>query len=465
MRLASMIMAAAALLGALGCQPKTSSSSASAGAAAQRPAAVTADASAAEGLCVEHGVLEAICTKCHPKLIPVFQAKGDWCAEHGFPESVCPICHPDRGGRPAVADVAVDEAPADGTRIRFKSLQTAREAGLEVVAAVRGTNTSGVRATATIVADASHMVVVNARAAGVVRRLMADFGARVSRGSPLAVIESADVGEARSKLQAARARARAAEAAARREQDLYAKGVSALREVESAEQELETARAEVAAASASLGMVGASEGTTGSYVLRAPIAGVVTKRTVTLGTLVNLEEPLFEIVDTSRLWADLDVPETQAMAVQTGQPVTLRIQGFGDREVQGTIVSVAPVVDPHTRTVRARARLKGPDPALRANMYAEAVIQAHPPEAAVLVPRAAVQDAKGAKLVFVRLAEDQYETRRVRVQPASGGLMVVSSGIRPGEPVVTTGSFLLKTETLKESIGAGCCEVEGPKKN
>src|SRR5213594_3526518 len=54
-----------------------------------------------EAFCKEHGVLEAVCTKCNPALIAVFKAKGDWCEEHGFPESFCPICHPERGGRPA----------------------------------------------------------------------------------------------------------------------------------------------------------------------------------------------------------------------------------------------------------------------------------------------------------------------------------------------------------------------------
>ena len=47
-------------------------------------------------LCAEHGVLEAVCTKCNPALAPVFQAKGDWCDEHEFPESFCPICNPEQ---------------------------------------------------------------------------------------------------------------------------------------------------------------------------------------------------------------------------------------------------------------------------------------------------------------------------------------------------------------------------------
>jgi cobalt-zinc-cadmium efflux system membrane fusion protein len=97
-------------------------------------------------------------------------------------------------------------------------------------------------------------------------------------------------------------------------------------------------------------------------------------------------------------------------------------------------------------------------------MYARARILTDAGASAVLVPRTAVQEAKGVNLVFVRLAEDQYETRRVKVAPSTGNLVALNSGVKPGDFVVTAGSFLLKTETMKEGIGAGCCEVEAPKK-
>ena len=51
--------------------------------------------SCGRAFCSEHGVAEAVCTKCNPKLAAIFQEKGDWCAEHGFPESFCPICRPE----------------------------------------------------------------------------------------------------------------------------------------------------------------------------------------------------------------------------------------------------------------------------------------------------------------------------------------------------------------------------------
>ena len=112
-----LVLACSLLAG--GCAPGTKQApedGAARGAAASAPAAAPA-----ADMCAEHGVLEAICTKCHPQLVPVFQAKGDWCAEHGFPMSVCPVHHPERGGRPAI-DVAFDEAPATGTRVKFRTI-------------------------------------------------------------------------------------------------------------------------------------------------------------------------------------------------------------------------------------------------------------------------------------------------------------------------------------------------------
>jgi len=169
-------------------------------------------------LCGEHGVLEAVCTKCNPKLAPVFQAKGDWCEEHGFPESVCPICHPERGGKPGAA-VSREEAPADGTKVRFKSRDTARLAGITTAAAEARPGGARLTVLATIEYDATRRAEVNARSPGVVRALRADLGARVAAGAPLAVLESAAVGSERSRLVAARTRLAVAEENLARERE------------------------------------------------------------------------------------------------------------------------------------------------------------------------------------------------------------------------------------------------------
>jgi cobalt-zinc-cadmium efflux system membrane fusion protein len=145
--------------------------------------------------------------------------------------------------------------------------------------------------------------------------------------------------------------------------------------------------------------------------------------------------------------------------------VVLEVDALPGRTFPGTIRYVAPVIDPRTRTVQARAAIDNRDGVLRANMYARARIAVPVTGTSVVVPRASVQSARGVSLAFVALGPGEYETRRVRVLPSDSQVVQVTAGLRPGESVVTTGSFLLMTETLKGSIGAGCCEVGPPSNN
>ena len=416
-------------------------------------------AATAEGMCAEHGVLEAVCTKCNPALIPVFQAKGDWCAEHGFPESFCPICHPERGGRPDT-DVSGggDGAPPHGTKIRFKTREAATEAGIEVARAETRPGGARIETVATIAYDATRRAEVNARAAGVVRALAVDVGAQVKPRAPLATIESAQVGADRSRLAAASSRVEIAEVTFAREQELAAKGVSSQKDVLEARQALDEARAERRAAEAALGMVGGG-GSGARYTLTAPLAGTVIRRTATVGHMVGVDEPLFEIVDTRAMWAELDVPEAELAHVAVGQQVTVTTDG-SERAFTGTLAYLAPEIDPTTRTARARVALTNPDGVLRANMFARAQIALGRARATVMVPAAAIQRARGVAFVFVRLAPDQFEARRVRIGLVEGDQVELTEGVAAGEEVATRGAFLLKTETLKGAIGAGCCDVD-----
>lgn len=433
-----------------GCKEKTSPKT-------EEPAAATTAAKEGE-LCEEHGVLEAVCTKCNQRLIPVFQAKGDWCEEHGFPLSFCPIHHPERAGRP-VADVKNDGAPPNGTKVRFKTKEAAEQAGIATAAAEERPGGARLEAIATIAYDATRRAEVNARAPGVVRALKVDIGAKVAARAPLAVIESAQVGEDRSRLDAANARVLAAETNYKREREMQAKGISAMRDVEVAKQALDEAISARNAASSSLGVVGAGRGGS-TYTLITPIAGTVVRRSATIGHMVNVDETLFEVVDTSAMWAELDVPETQLANVGPGQSVIVTVENMPERTFSGVIDYVAPEVDATTRTAKARVALKNPDGALRANMFARAEIALAYAKPTVMVAQAAVQRAKGIALVFVKLAPDQYEARRVKLGLTQGDMVEIVEGVKHGETVATRGSFLLKTETLKGAIGAGCCDVE-----
>ena len=423
----------------------------------EAPSAARA-APAADAFCSEHGVAEAVCTKCNPKLVPIFQEKGDWCPEHGFPESFCPRCHPERGGRPALA--LGSDAPPTGTKVVLATPEVARLAGIETVEAEEHAGADHLDVLGTVAYDAARHAEVNARVRGIVREILVDVGSRVEQGVALVRIESAEVGAEQARLLATGSRIAVALAAHERIQALFEKGMAAQKDLLAAQLELDTARAEKAAAEAALGIVGVDGASGNLYTLTAPIAGTCVHRATAIGRMVEAGEMLCEIVDTSVLWAELDVPETELARVRNGLEVVVTADSQGERQFRGQIDSIAPAIDRHTRTATVRIRLENPDGALRANLFVRARIALGAKQARVLVPRESVQLVKGTELAFVELAPGRYEVRRVRTDSVYGDLVELRQGVEPGERVVTKGSFLLRTETLKGEIGAGCCAEE-----
>jgi cobalt-zinc-cadmium efflux system membrane fusion protein len=155
------------------------------------------------------------------------------------------------------------------------------------------------------------------------------------------VIESAGVGADQSRLRAARSRVLAAEANHARVKALNEDGIVSEMDALASRRELDEARADLDAARTALGMVGGTEEGASRYALLSPIGGVVTARAATVGSLVDTSEILFEVVDTSTMWAEVDIPETDASRVSTGQRVTLTVDGLGSA-VLGPLSYIAP---------------------------------------------------------------------------------------------------------------------------
>jgi len=418
------------------------------------PAALVADAE----LCAPHGVLQSVCTQCNPSLAPVFQAKGDWCPEHGFPESFCPTCSPEAEGRPSLQPTATDGAPADGTKVRFKTRATAEQAGIEVVEAEAVAWVDGTDAVVRIVWDATRTAAVSAATSGVVTGIEAEVGDWVVRGDALARLQSPEAGGDRARLRAAQRALTFQEELLERQRALLDQGAVSERSVQEAETAVAAARAERDAVEAELRVV--RGGARDRAVLRAPMDGVVIARNARVGQVVDDPHVVFELVDPSRMWAAVDVAERDLAHVAAGQAVQVRLDALPDDIFEGTIATLSPAVDPNTRTANARVVLDNPDGRLRAQLTGTATIRGTTATEALVVPEAAVQRAGDVHLVFVRETIDTYVARRVRVLARQGDRVRIAGAVKSGAAVVTTGSFLLKTETLKDSIGAGCCDVE-----
>ncbi len=416
-------------------------------------------AAAAEGICPQHGLLESVCTGCDPGLAVVFRAKGDWCAEHEVPESFCPVCHPELGGRPRdIGDLSADEPPPDGLLVRLKGPDAEAKAGLQWVITDAAPSEDVIVAVARIEADPRHRAEIAARAEGVVTRVLAEVGDTVTAGAPLAILEGAAGESLRARRDAAQARLVRTTADRDREAGLVDRGVSPAKDLLAAEEAVVGARADLASATAELALVGGA-----GLRLVSPLAGVVTRRAAVAGQLVHAGDPLFEVVDLTHLDAVADVREELVSSLRTGREAEVLVDAAPGVTFRAVVEAIAPTIDPLTRTGRVRLHVEDSRGLLRPGMAGRARLASAGRTDAVLVPRDAVQAARGVTLAFVRKSQGVYETRRVTLGATRGDRVEVVAGLSPGEHVATTGSFLLKTETLPGSIGTGCCEIEAPK--
>ena len=315
---------------------------------------------------------------------------------------------------------------------------------------------------AELVPDPDRRADVGSRTAARVVEFRVKVGDRVERGTPLAILESPEVGKARAELSAATARAEVARAAFTREKALVEARATSQKEVQEAEGAKRTAEAEVAAARTLLATFGAPTGDEASdadparLVLRSPIRGTVVARSAHVGQSVEPTGTLVEVVDLDQLWLEAQVYEREMRFVAAGQPVQVEARAYPGEVFSGKVERVGETLDEKTRAVSVRVSLPNPGRRLKLGMFATARIvgtSAKEPRRMLAIPWAAVQEIDGHTAVFVRAGERAFELRRVHTGERAGDLVEVLNGVKAGDEVVAEGSFLLKGELLKSTLG------------
>jgi cobalt-zinc-cadmium efflux system membrane fusion protein len=300
-----------------------------------------------------------------------------------------------------------------------------------------------------------------------VTRAMAEVGDRVQPGQALAEMMSHVVHDswaAYRKAIAERRRRETEQTFARQSEErakrlFEAKAISrqdvqrAEADRAAADEQLDMARTEVRRAEEELehyGITNAEDpsGESGEYIpVRSPLHGVVLEKAVTQGTAVTVGTPLYVVADLSELWAVAEIDETQLPLVKAGRTTELRVAAYPGETFAGRITFVGDTVNPKTRRVTVRCQVPNADGRLKPEMYAQVTLSA-----VVAVPQEAIQEIEGRPVVFVRTSKGAFEKREVAVGPEAEGWVEVRGGVREGEAVATTGSFLLKSELLKGSM-------------
>lgn len=295
----------------------------------------------------------------------------------------------------------------------------------------------------------------------------ADLGQQVKADALLAILYSSELGLAQSAYLKARAKLHVAEKAYARANFLLQEKVIGEAEAQRRQADLLSMQADAHEARDRLKLLGMSEDEfrrldksrdIRSHVpIVAPFAGRIIGRNLTRGEVVETTEKLFVVADLSEVWVRANIPEkdipfVHAVHASGGRQAEVHINAYPRETFKGTITYVGDVLDPATRTMQLRLELPNPEGRLKPEMFATIRLFSESQPDRLTVPETALQRDQNRTFVFVQRNAGEYEVREVQPGESNGTLITILDGVIEGEPVVTHGAFILKSELLKKLV-------------
>ncbi|HET7126542.1 MAG TPA: efflux RND transporter periplasmic adaptor subunit [Lysobacter sp.] len=313
---------------------------------------------------------------------------------------------------------------------------------VEVAAVARRPISASYSGTAPLEARGESQVV--AKTSGVALQVLAQEGQVVRAGQVLVRID-----RARPALQAAQAEAqvRKLEANYLRARQLEAQKMVSANDLDQLKYDLENARAVYNMARLEL-----------SYTdVVAPIPGMIASRSIKPGNFVQINTPIFRIVDNSRLEATLNVPERDLETLKTGLPVSLQVDALPGKAFTGKVDRIAPVVDAGSGTFRVVCAFEGGG-LLQPGMFGRIRIDYDQRADALVIPRIALLDDEDDPAVFVARGGKAARVP-VKLGYMDGEWAEVLSGLKAGDQVVTAGKVALREGSAVQVLGAQAAKV------
>ncbi len=314
----------------------------------------------------------------------------------------------------------------------------ARRIGLTFTTVAAGSIVSEIRTVGQVTYDETRVQAIAPKVGGWVDRLHVDFTGRdVRAGEPLLSIYSPMLVTAQEELLLA----------------LRLAG-----EVSSGTEEARRSSAELVASArrrlawwdipaSDIDALERSGSVTKTLTLRSPVEGVVIEKSVLAGQRIMEGETLYRIADLDTVWIEGEVFERDLASVRMGARVTVETEVYPGEVRSGTVTWMYPTVDPATRTTRIRVSLANPGHRLRPGMYATIRVQGVRRSGAVNVPRTAVLATGQRVIVFVRRDDGMLEPREVVLGLAVDDRVEVLKGLKVGETVVSSATFLVDAES------------------
>jgi Cu(I)/Ag(I) efflux system membrane fusion protein len=353
---------------------------------------------------------------------------------------------------PVYADEPGTAAAPGAVRI---SLDRVQKLGVRTSAVTRKPLVQSLRLTGTVMADESKQSVVSLKFAGSISKLhVAVTGARVRRGdalfdlnSPFLLKQEAELAIA---LRSADTMRELGGVYARTNRNSVANARERLRLYEIPEQEIERlVRTRVA------------RGRVTWYALQD---GTILEKPAVAGMQVEEGAILYRLADLSTVWVIADVPEALLGSVANGLTAEITLNAYPGRIFRGAVTFIYPEVAMTTRTVKIRIELANPGGSLKPGMYAAVNLDTGAREPVLVAPESALIDAGSRQVVLIARDGGTFEPRPVVVGRRGGGEVELVDGIKEGEQVVTSATFLIDAESnLRAALQGFTANTETPK--
>ncbi len=375
--------------------------------------------------------------------------------EHKIPTIDCDTCRYEIG----VVKVGSEALPL----LTFERLQTAAAA-------------ETIEVTGELAFDENRIRCITAPVSGRVASIGLRVGDAVREGQTLLVLQSPDPAQAALDLLKKRSELDLAAKKREREARLREKKIASEQEKQEAEAAWELARIECDNARRRLLLFGLSEKRVdqlshrtsdpvirGELTVTSPMNGRIFFRDVNIGDTISSDKELLKIADLTHLQGIAQAHEKHLAALLRVLRVRavsaeVRVDAFPDQPFRATVMTPGPAVAVETRTLPLRLDVDNPEELLRPGLFFRARIALSEAQPQSTLSQAAVLTDEGRSFVFVRFRDGLFLKRLVQTGVAEGGRIGIIAGVHPDQEIVSNGAFLLKSDVLREKMGAGCAD-------
>jgi cobalt-zinc-cadmium efflux system membrane fusion protein len=280
-------------------------------------------------------------------------------------------------------------------------------------------------------------------AGGFVRELFVELGDRVQKGQILAIIRSPEIAGFNSEGIEAEAELRKAEKNAQVAEELFKTGNVSEVELMNARKDLESAKAEQLRIKEVLDMY--SAGKESIYPIKSPVSGVIVQKNIALSMELRTEDisPVFLIGNLDDVWVMANIYESDIQHIKEGYEAEITTISYPDKVFKGKIDKIFNLMDPESKTVKARVVLPNTNYELKPEMFAKVLIHYTEPVKKISIPSNAVIFDKSRYFVMVYVSDNVIETREITIYKENQNITYLESGLKEGEQVMVKYQLLV----------------------